>query len=227
MVPSWHVVNTTIWILALVLQVALAAVVLWRGIPGNYPGFTALIVFYPLRAALPFALAGHTTSDAYEGWSAVLSLIGILLQAWLVVELAAHLMREMGGWNGRRFLIPPAIGALALACTWLTLIALPGRIEVDRAQTFFWWIMVGLAPLAFSRPRSPNLARICGGFAAFSLCQLLALAGRSHAWITRNSHAYVCWEYVPAGVYVAVVCYWMVFLKREERPIPQTAAVPS
>ena len=231
MSPSWHALNSAIWTLALALQIGLAALVLRRGILRTFPAFTALILFYPLRAALLFTLPGRIPSDALEATSTVLAVLGLLLQAWLVVELVAPLMR--GRWRGRPLiarplLVPLAIAAFALVAAWLTLLAIPTRIEVDRTQILFWWIMLALAPAALAPAalappalaRPPNLSRICTGFAAFSLCQLVALAGRSHAWLARNRHAYVAWEYVPAVAYVLVVVAWIAFLKREEPPHP-------
>ncbi|MGA8107939.1 MAG: hypothetical protein WB974_00805 [Acidobacteriaceae bacterium] len=221
MSPSWHALNSAIWTLALALQIGLAALVLRRGIPRTFPAFTALILFYPLRASLLFVLPGRIPSDALEATSTVLAVLGLLLQAWLVVELVAHLMRGRG--NGRRALVPLALvplaaAAFALVATWLTLVAIPSRIEVDRTQILFWWIMLALAPPTMSRRLTSNLAPIAAGFAAFSLCQLVALAGRSHAWLARNRHAYVAWEYVPAVAWILVVACWMAWLKREERP---------
>jgi hypothetical protein len=188
-----------------------------------------LIVFYPLRAILLFVLSGHAAADTSAGWSDLLSIAEILLELWLVVELAFRLTRERGArtrtWSGA------AIIVAALAGAWVTLTAAPGRVPVDRTQVFFWWAMLALGVSAVFLPpphkRSTNLVQLCGGFAIFSLCQLMALAGRAHAFAERSRQEYVGWSYVPAAAYIIVVMYWLVFLGKEparERKSPGASA---
>jgi hypothetical protein len=221
MVPSWHAINSAIWLFALLLQIALAMAVAMRRLPPKYPAFTAVIVFYPIRAALLFELSRHAAADTREVWSTALSWVAILLEAWLLIELAGHLFRDLPA--RRRALFAATIAAATLGCTWITLALVPGRIEVDRTQVFFWWGMLGMTIAAIAWSRSPNLLRICAGFAVFSLAQLAAVAGRTHAWRVRNSHAWVGWSYLPAAAYIAVAAWWLLFL-RSEREVPVAAA---
>jgi hypothetical protein len=226
MVPSWHQANMAIWTLGLLLQVALVVLVARTHIPSTLPGFTALIAFYPLRSVLLFAFSHRIAPDALETWSSVLDVLALLLQFWVAVELVLQLTRPMRARTRRWPLIPIGLGVFALASTWLTLALVPGRIEVDRTDVFFCWVMLALAVAAVAWSRSPNLLRICAGFALFSLFQLLALAARAHAWTARNRHAYVASEYAPALAWLVVVAYWLLSLKREERRLPQPTAVP-
>lgn len=220
MAPSWHTINIAIRILALLLQAALVVSVFRRGIARSYPGFTALIVFYPIRAIVLFVLSGHAAADMAEGWSDVLSVIEILFEVWLMVELTFRLTGEMGRWTTRRIRAGSMIVVMALTGAGATLIAAPSRVPLDRTQVFFWWAMLALGTATVLVPRLPNrstnLVRVCGGFAAFSLCQLMALAGRAHAFAERSRYAYVGWSYVPATAYMVVMMYWLVFLEKEE-----------
>lgn len=223
MVPSWHAINFAIWLFAILLQAVLATLVVMRGLPARYPAFTTLIVFYPIRAALLFALTRFAGADAVEVWSAILSWIAVLLEAWLLIELAAALFRDASRTRYSPILVWIAA---TLACTWITLDLVPGRVELDRTQVFFWWAMLGWAAAGIVWSRASNLLRIGIGFAAFSLAQLITLAGRAHAWRARNSHAYIGWSYVPVGVYIAVVAWWLLFLRREP-PAPATVIAPT
>jgi hypothetical protein len=231
MAPSWHTINTAIWILALLLQAALVGILFHRGIARRYPGFAVLIVFYPLRAILLFVLSGHAAPDASEVGSDVLAAAEILFEAWLLVDLTFRLTRAMGRWTARRALAGALIVISALAAVGATLMAAPGRLPIDRTQVFFWWAMLALLTAAILGPRLPprsaNLMRVCGGFAFFSLCQLLALAGRAHAFTERSRYGYVEWSYVPAAAYIAVVMYWLVFLGKEATRGSDPAATPA
>jgi len=188
-----------------------------------------LIVFYPLRATLLFLLSGHAAADTSAAWSDVLSVAEILLEGWLVVELAFRLTTESGArtrtWSGASIIIAALVGA------GVTLTVAPSRVPVDRTQVFFWWAMLALGAAAvFLLPpqkRSTNLIQLCGGFAVFSLCQLMALAGRAHAFAERSRQEYVGWSYVPAVAYIFVVMCWLVFLRKEplrERKSPGASA---
>lgn len=213
MLPSWHAANVAIWLFALALQTALAVSVFAKRIARSHPAFTALILFYPVRAVLLFLLPDRPDPAAYGSWAEALSLLALLLEAWVALEIAFRLMRK-GGWRGRRTLIPAAIAGVALVCAWVTLSVAPGRIVVDRAQVLAWWVFLALfAAVIAQRPSSRNLVRISAGLAAFSFCQLIALAGRAHAFLVRSGHAYVAWSYVPAGAYIFVVAFWLVFLR--------------
>ncbi len=224
MAPSWHTINTAIWTLALLLQVALAFSVFRRNIVRSFPAFAVLTVFYPLRALLLFALPGHVAPEEYEQGLNILSIAEILLEAWILVDLTRIMLKRRSGQPARWAGLITATLVVA-AISWSTWAAAPERVPVDRTQVFFWWATLALAAAAVFLRRSPpgtadrsaNLLPICAGFAAFSLCQLIALAGRIHAFADRSRQAWVAWSYLPPIAYMAVVVYWLLFLRKEAK----------
>jgi hypothetical protein len=220
--PSRIAANRALWAAGLVLQCGLAFTVFRRQIPRRLPGFTALLLFYPLRAAFLFALAGHIDSDTYNSYFNALALVEIPLQALVAVELTMRLMGDLGGGARRRILI--LLAALAAVCglTATTLHMIAERQLTDRVQIFMSFLFVGILALALfaalrTGSRSRNLVCISVGFAAFAVFQIAALAGKAHAMTMRNSGAYVAWSYLPACGYLAVVIFWLIALKRESR----------
>lgn len=223
----WHTTNLVIWTIGLALQAALAVSVFLKRIPRSYPAFTVLILYYPARAILLFLLRSRMDAEAYGAWSDGLSVLALLLEAWVVLELILRVAPK-GRWTGRRSVVPAALAAAALSCSWATLALAPAGLIVDRAQVLAWWVFLALLAAVVVQPtQARNLIRICAGFAAFSFLQLVALAGRAHAFLVRGGHAYVAWSYVPAGAYMAVVAYWLLFLRGDAAPEPSASGYPA
>jgi hypothetical protein len=212
--------NTTIWTAAFVLQCALVYVVFRRSVARRFPVFTGLLVFYPVRAALLFGLSGHIRSSVAGSFYEVLSFADVALQLLVAVELAHHLIRGMGGWTPFRALVCFLLLGAAAVFTWLGLVVAPSRISTGRLQIFAWLAMLVLLGAVWKGTKSTNLRRISAGFAAFSVMQLSALAGRTAAILHRNAGEYVAWSYVPAFGYLAIVIFWIIGLRREEDPRP-------
>lgn len=214
----WHsrmAANTAILAVGLVLQCALAVVVFRRGVARRFPVFAVLLVFYPLRAGLLFALGGRIDADAYSSLFNALTLVEIPLQAAVVVELTLRLVRGLGGWTWRRGAVLLALLGAACGLTWIAVrLVREGRL-VDRVQLLAWFVMLLLFGAIAKWGRSRNLLSIAAGFAAFSVIQLTTLAGRDYAMIRHNRGAFIGWSYVPASGYLAVVVFWLVVLRSE------------
>jgi peptidoglycan/LPS O-acetylase OafA/YrhL len=213
--PSRPVMNRAIWSVGLVLQAALVWVVFRRGVARRFPGFTALIVLYPLRAALLFALSGRMEADDYDTMVHVLGMLELALQAWVVVEIVLRLVRAAGGWTVRRGMAMLALVAIALGLTMLTFHLLPAQQPADRMQIMSGFLMIGLFAAAVKAAASRNLIVIPAGFAAFAVFQLASLAGCGYATAHPSPAVYLAWSYVPACGYLAVVVFWLVALRRE------------
>jgi hypothetical protein len=207
--------NITIWTFAFVLQCVLAYVVFRRGIARRFPLFVSLLVFHPLRAALLFGMSGHLRSGLASSLYGVLSFIDDALQLMVAIEIALHLVRDIGGWTRFRALLCLLLLGAASLFTWITLALVPNRISSDRVQLFVWFALLALFGAVLKGSRSPNLTRISAGLAAFSLVQLSALAGRTVAFLNRNAGQYAAWSYVPAVGYLAIVTFWLCTLRRE------------
>ncbi len=214
--PSRETVNHTILAVGILLQLALVFAVFQRGLARRFPAFTALLIFYPLRACLLFALAGRIDADDYNPLYNALSLAEVPLQAAVMLELLLRLMRELGGWTQRRAAVVIVSVAAACVLTWLVRAHVQTKDLADRMQVFGWFAMLALFAAAMKGARSWNLRCIAGGFGVFSLAQLAALLARNHAMLGHQGGAYVAWSYVPAGGYLVVVAFWIVALRRGE-----------
>lgn len=208
-------VNTSIWAVGVALECLLAFSVFFKRIARRFPAFATLLVFFPLRAALLFALHGRIDSELYDSIYRVLSVVEYPLQLFLAVEIGYRLMREAGGWTGWRRFVPAAILAVAGVLAWGAVTIVSGKTRADPVEVFVWFVMVGLFAAVVEGSRSRNLFRISAGFAAFSILQLLVLAGRTQAFLGRDAGLYSAWSYVPAVGYLAVVVYWLIVLRRE------------
>jgi hypothetical protein len=199
----------------LVLECALVWAVFRRGIARRYPGFTALALFYPLRAAALFVLARRLDFDAYNSVFSVLEAAEIPLLAWVCVEIALRLMRKAGGRSLRNGLALLVLAAIAFNLAWIALHAVPEKELADRMQIFAGILMIELFGVAWKLDRIGNLTRIPAGFAAYAIFQLAALAGRVHAMARHAQGWYIGWSYVPACGFLAVLIFWLGTLRRE------------
>ena len=224
--PFHLATNTAIWTLGFVLQCALVYVAFRRGVARRFPIFAAMLVFYPIRAALLFGLsrfglwAHHRSSSLTGSLYTALSFADVLLQLMVVVELALHLIRDIRGWTQFRALLCLLLLGAACVFTWITLFLLPSRVAADGLQIFAWFALLFLFGAVLKGSSSSNLTRISAGLAVFSLIQLSALAGRTVAFLHRNAGQYVAWSYVPALGYLAIVIFWLITLRRESKQIP-------
>lgn len=213
--PSRMVVNTTIFALGLLLQCALVFAAFRKGVARRFPCFALLLLFYPLRASLLFALAGRVDTDAYNSVFSTLTLVEFPLQVLVAGELALRWITEKGGRARRRAAELLALVAAAGGLTALALHMITEHPLADRVQVCISFQMLALFGVIGSGTRMPNLRRISAGFAAFAVIQLTALAGKARAMALHSGEAYVGWSYVPACGYLAVVIFWLVSLRRE------------
>jgi hypothetical protein len=212
---SRAMINRALWAVGLVLQCALVFAVFRRGIAGRFHGFTVLILFYPLRAALLFVLAGRIDSAAYNSLFDTLALIEIPLLVFVALELLMRLVRDAGGWTLRRAVLLLILFAAACGLTWAAHSIVAEKQLADRVQVLMNFVMLALFAGVWRGSRSRNLTWISAGFAVFAMVQLAALAGRAYAMSKQNAGAYAGWSYVPACGYLAVVIFWLVSLARE------------
>jgi hypothetical protein len=215
--PSQGEVNTAIWVVGIAVQIALVVAIFRRGIARSFPGFAVLVVFYPLRSALLFALSGRLESDDYNALHNALSLAEAPLQLFVAIELLLRRMRETGGWTARRIPLALLIFSAPFALTAFAMNMIPARVGQDRVPVFMGFVMLVVFAAIVKGALSANAVRIAGGFALFALAQFAALAGRAHAMQLRDTSAYLAWSYLPAISYLAIVLFWTVALKRETK----------
>jgi len=241
---SQSVLNNTLWTLSLVLQITLVAAIFSRNIASKLPAFTALITFYPLRAACLFALYGHLPPDLYTSLNAILALLDLLLQAAVAIELTLSLIHQRGGWTLPRALIALLAVVVSSTATTLALAQLPNHIPipVDRAQTFLYFLLLALFLWIITttpsgrqhssqlRPNQPSLGllrSVALGLALYASISLAAQAGRTTAALHRDAPAYARWAYTSAAGYLLVVALWLLTLKFQPQPRPTPNPQPS
>jgi hypothetical protein len=208
-------INNTIWILSLILQIALVIAVFTRHIARRVPCFTALIAFYPLRAALLFTLFGHLDPANYATLYATLSYIDIALQTIVAIEIASHLIRELGGINLLRTALLFLLLALTAEATLFVVAHLPAHspVPADRVQTFLSFVMIALFAWTIIASRSTILRPITLGLGLYASISLFSQTGRITAAVHRDPDAFARWSYISATGYLVVVCLWFLTLK--------------
>jgi hypothetical protein len=220
--------NNIVWTISLLLQILLVAALFTRKIPRRLPAFTALVAFYPLRAALLFALYGHLPPDRYASLYAALSTLDLLLQAAVAVEITIGLLRELGGWTLPRAGLILLLLVIAHACTTALLTQLPAHtpIPVDRPQTFLSFLMLTFFVWTTATSRSPLLRPVTLGLALYASVSLAAQTGRITAAIHRDAQAYARWSYTSAAGYLIVVALWLLTLELQPDLTPESPAAP-
>lgn len=209
------VVNATVFAVGLVLQCALVFAVFWKGIARRFPCFALLMLFYPLRASLLFALVGRVDTVAYDSAFNILALVEFPLQALIAAEIVLHWIAGAGGWSSRRVAELVLLIAVVGGLMALTLSAVAERQLADRVQICISFLMLALFAAVGISVRQHPLLQISAGFAAFAVIQLATLAGKARAMALHSGEAYVAWSYVPACGYLGVVIFWLLSLRRE------------
>ena len=206
--------TTVAWSLGLVLQVALAIVVIWRGVWRRLPGFTAMLVAYPLRSAALFLLFGHLDPSAYSSTAQDLALLGLALNALVAGELGVRLTHATELANAttvRRWTPLLAVFCVAIALTATLAATLPTRTlyPLDRVQTFLSALLLGLGLWALAA-RVRGLLRIAAtGLAVAALVDLTTTALRVYAASRRDIPTFNTASYADAFAYLAVVLFWL------------------
>ena len=220
-------INNSLWTLSLILQIALVIAIFARHIARRVPCFTALLIFYPLRAALLFILFGHLTPANYATFYATLSYIDLVLQTIVAIEIAHHLIRELGGITLLRTTLLFLLPALASGATLFVLAQLPphGPIPPDRFQIFLSFLMLALFVWTIATSRSTILRPITLGLGLYASTSLFAQTGRITAALHRDAASYARWSYISAATYLIVVCIWFLTLKLP-RPHSPTHEIP-
>ena len=208
-------INNSLWTLSLILQIALVIAIFARHIARRVPCFTALLIFYPLRALLLFILFDHLTPANYATFYATLSYIDLVLQSIVAIEIALHLIREQGGITPIRTTLLFLLLASAAGATLLVLAQLPAHAPIppDRVQTFLSFLMLALFVWTIITSRSAILRPITLGLALYASVSLFAQTGRIIAALHRDAEAYARWSYISAATYLIVVCLWFLTLK--------------
>jgi hypothetical protein len=198
-----------------------------------------LLAFYLLRSILLFTLSGHIDSDAYTATYNGLSILDLLLQLLVAIEIAFRLTRISGGWATRRdmlFVLP----CLAFGATWLVCQMLPivTRLPPDRLQLFDWFALLLLGVWSLTLPTNDPpalslLRRVSVGLAVYSLLGVCATIARTLAAAHRDARLFAESSYILPIAWLLVVLCWIAILKpaalkpQPDNPAPQPEPPPA
>lgn len=217
-------INLCLWATGLVLQAGLVAALLLRRLARRFPIFTILIVFYTLRSAILFASFGYVSRTTYAVLYDAFSWADLCMQILLAMEIASCVLRQTG-MRTRRYVVRAAVLLVmgtAMAASAAAALPAQGRVPVDRGAAFtsvlmllllLWMILAGIS----GAPR-----RIAEGFAVYGVSGVLAGMARSYSALHRNTGAYAAASYAQAGIYMAVVVFWL-FALRAQRVKPASS----
>jgi hypothetical protein len=211
-------INLCLWIAGMALQLVLAALLFVRGVARRFPVFTVLIGFYILRSLLLMTVFGYLARDTYRQIFEIFSWIDLLLEILLAAELGAAILRQAGGSNRispRRAAIGTALVlvACALAAVAAALLPTPGRVPVDRGGAFSAVLMLVLLAWAVLARVQGAPRHIVEGFAIYGAAGVAIGLERSYAALHRNGAAFAAGSYAQAGIYMAIVVYWLFTLR--------------
>jgi hypothetical protein len=208
-------INLCLWAAGLALQLVLAGVLFARGVARRFPVFALLVLFYILRSVALFSLFGWMARSEYGQLYDLLSFADLCLQVLLAGEISRAILKNTGGWTWRRMvkLIPLTVLALAIAGSVAALLPTPGRVPVDRGAAFTAVLMLlVLLWAAFARVKGAP-RRIVEGFALYGVAGIAIGLERSYAALYRNGAAFAAGSYAQAGIYLAVIVYWLFMLR--------------
>jgi hypothetical protein len=223
-------VNHFLWAAGLILQLVLSVTLFLRGTARRFPVFASLIVFYIARSVLLFALFGFVARDTYAQLYEMLSWTDLLLQILLALEIGLAILRRSGGWDS----VSPRRAAIATVLVFIAcsaalgvaaLLPAPGRIPVDRGAAFTAVLMLFLLAWVISIRLAGTPRRIVEGFAVYGAAGVAIGLERGYAALYRNAAAYAAGSYAQAGIYMAVVVYWLITLRAHETSAPQPSGV--
>jgi len=212
---AMNVINLCLLGAGLGLQVLLVVVLFRRGVARRFPIFTLLVIFYVLRSVALFALFDYLARSAYSRLYDFLSFADLCLQILLAGEIALNMLRKNRGWTLHRMAKVAFFATLALGAAGgvAALLPTPGSVPVDRGAAFAAVLMVLLFLWAVLARVDRAPRRIAEGFAVYGIVSVLAGIARSYAALHRNAGAYAASSYAPAGIYMAVVIYWLFTLE--------------
>jgi hypothetical protein len=211
------VINESIWLIGLLLQIALLVAVYRRGISRRLPLFSALLAFYFGRSLLLRLLVVRLAPETYAVLYDVLSLADILLQFLVALEIGNEILRVPGDRRVDRALLVIPAATIAGLATVLFIHLIPGRTRMppDRFQIFDSLFMILLCAWSFRRSVSRLVRHAIAGLAVVAAVGLLAMVGRNQAAMHHDPQAFAFWAYTMTVAYLLVVLYWIVFFKWE------------
>ena len=205
------IAQTALLVIALVLQAWLLFLLFRRRMASQVVLLSALLLFYILRSSLLFGLSHHISRTASETLYNWLSLLDIMLQIALAVELSLAVLRSGSKSLLRRSLLIPLLFLLAAAFSSALTAVLPAYSPVPADGGVLFTGFLFLLLLAWSLSVRLTLWRrsVLIGFAAIGGSGILSQSAKAIAALHHNAHLFSFWSYENAGVYLIVLLFWV------------------
>jgi hypothetical protein len=206
------IANWVLWSLGIALQAILVILLLRRGMVKRVPVFTALILFYLIRAGL----SARLSPGGYQELFSILSDIDSVLQFLVTIEVTIYILRNSAAGHREHWLRSAAILVAGFAIALCAAAATPqrGRLPIDRGMVVITVIATLLAVWAAIARLHDFPRRIAEGFGIYGLIGILVTVAHNYAFLHRNGSLYVTASYVGTGIYVCVVGFWVAMVAR-------------
>jgi hypothetical protein len=217
------IAQTTLLAIGLALQIRLLFLLFSRRMPSQVILFPVLLFFYVLRSSLLFGLFHHISRTAYATVYSGLSLLDILLQIAVAIELSLTILRSGSKSLLSRSLPIPLIFLLAAAFALALAAVLPSHspVPADRGVLFTGFLFLLLLAWSFSVRLTPWRRSVLIGLAAIGGSGILSQSAKAIAASHHNAHLFSLWSYGNAGAYLTVLLFWVFCCK----PVTTTPAL--
>ena len=209
------IAQTALLVIALALQVWLLYLLFRRRMASQVVMLSSLLFFYMVRSTLLFGLSHHISRTAFETLYSWLSLLDIMLQIAVAVELSLAILRSGSKSLLPRGLLIPFCFLLAAAFTRALTAVLPtySPVPADRGILFTGFLFLLLLAWSLSVRLTPWRRSVLIGFAAIGGSGILSQSAKAIAALHRNAHLFSFWSYENAGVYLIALIFWVLCCK--------------
>ncbi len=203
--------QTTLLVIGLALQIWLLFLLFSRRMASQVVLFSPLLFFYPVRSTLLFGLSHHISRTAFETLYSWLSLLDIMLQIAVAVELSLAILRSGSKSLLPRGLLIPLLFLVAAAFTTAVTAVLPAQspVPADRGVLFTGFLFLLLLAWSLSVRLTLWRRSVLIGFAAIGGSGILSQSAKTIAALHHNAHLFSFWSYENAGVYLIVLLFWV------------------
>ncbi len=211
--------NFCLWSAGLLLQAILLIRLVRLRLALRMPVFVLLIAFYMVRSLILYGIFVHLDRAAYSHLYAVFSLVDLILQVVLAIEIIVYALRAGRPSTQRRKLrVTAALAAGAILAAGFAM-AVPehGRIPFDRGIVFATLLMLFvLLWMIFARINGPH-RRVAEGFVTYGIVAILAGIGRNAAILSHSQALFLGASYTQSGIYLLIVLYWILTIRQSTK----------
>ena len=198
-------------VIGLALQICLLFLLFRRRMVSQVALLSALLFFYPVRSSLLFGLSHHISRTAIETLYSWLSLLDIMLQIAVAVELSSAILRSGSKSLRPRSLLIPLLFLLAAAFTAALAAVLPAQspVPADRGILFTGFLFLLLLAWSLSVRLTLWRRSVLIGLAAIGGSGILSQSAKAIAALHHNAHLFSLLSYGNAGAYLIVLLFWV------------------